>query len=117
MKLNKGLVLHQFLSRRDHLRSSTSLLVEEEVQLQEDLNSARVKLGTAANLHYLCSCHEGIPTLLSRSQIAHLCRNKSSSKNGDDTGTTEDGETDDIYKFLKESGNYYMFPFLPVAPP
>jgi hypothetical protein len=31
-----------------------------------------------------------------------------SSKIGKDTGTTKDGETDDIYKFLKESGNYYV---------
>jgi hypothetical protein len=40
MKAKNGLVLNQFHTPRDHLRSSTSLCVEQEVQLQEDLNSA-----------------------------------------------------------------------------
>jgi hypothetical protein len=56
MKAKNGLVvLHQFHYRRDHLCSLTSLLEEQEVQLQKDLNSACAKLGTAANLHYVCS--------------------------------------------------------------
>jgi hypothetical protein len=46
-----GLVSHQFHSRRDHVPILTSFLEEEEGQLQEDLNSARAKLGAAANLH------------------------------------------------------------------
>ena len=108
MKAQNGSVMHQFHSRRDHLRSSTSLLLEEEVQLQEDLNSARAKLGTAANLHYVRSGREGTPTLLSRSQIAHLCKKKPSSNNGKGTGPNGNGETDDIFKFLEESGNYYV---------
>jgi hypothetical protein len=87
----------------------TSLLVQQEVQLQEDLTLAYAKLGTAANLHYVHSGCQGTPTLLSRSQIAHLCKEKTSSKNGNDTvATKKDGETDDIYKFLEESGNYYV---------
>jgi hypothetical protein len=73
MKSKKGSVLHQFHSRRDHLRSSISLLQKEEVQLQGDLNSARAKLGSTANLHYVKTRCEGTPTLLSRDQIAHLC--------------------------------------------
>jgi hypothetical protein len=66
IKSTNGLVLLQFHPPcRDHLRSSTSLHVQEEVQLQEDLNSACAKLGTAANLHYVCSGCQGTPTLLS----------------------------------------------------
>jgi hypothetical protein len=66
------------------------------------------KLGSAANLHYVRSGQQGTPTFLSCSQIAHLCKKKTSSKNGKDIGANGEGETDDIYKFLKESGNYYV---------
>jgi hypothetical protein len=60
-----GSVIHQFHPPRDHLRASTSLLVREEAQLVEDLNSTRAKLGTAANFHYVCSGRQGTPTHLS----------------------------------------------------
>jgi hypothetical protein len=105
MKAKNGSVLHQFHSRREHLRSLISLLVEEEVQLQEDLNSTCAKLETAANLRYVRYGCQGTPTLLSSSQIVHLCKKKSLSQKGKDTSATEDGGTDDIYKFLEESGN------------
>jgi hypothetical protein len=108
MKSQQGSVLHQFHSRRDHLRSSVSLLRKRDAQLQGDLNSARAKLGAAANLHYVRSRRKGTPTLLSRSQIAHLCRKHSSSQNPAGKGVTTEGETDDIFKFLEESGNYYV---------
>jgi hypothetical protein len=108
MKSQQGSVLHQFHSRRDHLRSSVSPLPKVDVQLQGDLNSARAKLGAAANLHYVRSCHEGTPTLLSRAQISHLCMKHSSSQNSADKGVTTEGETDNIYKFLEELGNYYI---------
>ena len=98
---------HQFHPRRDQLRSSTSLLVEDEFQLQENLNSARAKLGAAVNLHYVRSACKGTPTVLSRSQIAYLCKKKSSVLN-DKEGKSEDGETDNIYTFLEASGNYYV---------
>jgi hypothetical protein len=65
--------MHQYHSRRDHLRAPLSHLVLDEAQLIEDLNSARAKLGTAANLHYVRSNRKGTPTLLSRGQIAYLC--------------------------------------------
>ena len=44
----------QFHHLHDYLCTSTSLLEEEDLQLQDDLNLARAKLGTAANLHYDC---------------------------------------------------------------
>jgi hypothetical protein len=63
---------HQFHPQRDQLRTSTSLLVEEEFQLQEVLNSAHAKLGAAVNLHYVRSARQGTPTVLSSYQIAYL---------------------------------------------
>jgi hypothetical protein len=57
--------IHQFHPCRDYLHASTSLLVQEEAHLVEDLNSARSKSGTVANLHYVCSGCQGTPTLLS----------------------------------------------------
>jgi hypothetical protein len=90
-----------------------SFLVEEELQLQEDLNSARAKLGAAVNLHHIHSACQGTPTVLSSSQIVYLFKKNSSGLNGKD-GETEDGETDGIYKFLEESGNSYMYLFLHV---
>jgi hypothetical protein len=75
---------HQFHPRRDQLCTSTILLVEEEFQLQEDLNSAHAKLGAAINLHYVCSACQGSPTVLSSSQIAYLFKKKSSIFNGKD---------------------------------
>ena len=108
MKSSNATGLHQFHPRRDHLRTSTSLLLDEEVQLQEDMNSARAKMGSAAHLHYVRSARQGTPTLLSRHQIAHLCKKKSKADENGKEGHSEDGETDDIYKFLEESGNYYV---------
>jgi hypothetical protein len=108
MKTNQGSVFHQFHSRRDYLRFPTTLLAEQEVQIQADLHSARAKLGTAANFQYVRSSRLGTPTLLSRNQVASICKKTTPSKKGNDTGTTKDGETDDIYKFLEESGNYYV---------
>jgi hypothetical protein len=94
LKTKNCTAFHQFHARRDHLRTPVSLLLEEELQLQEDLNSARAKLGTAANLLYVRSSRQGTPTVLSRQQIAHLCNKKQSSvKDGSDGAVT--GETDD----------------------
>jgi hypothetical protein len=72
-----------------------------------DVNSVRAKLGAAVNLHYVCSACQGTPTVSSSSQIACLCKKKFSVLNAKD-GESEDGERDDIYKFLEESGNYYV---------
>jgi hypothetical protein len=81
MKSTAGCVLHQFHARHDHLRVSTTHLREDKLQLQEDMNSARAKIGTAANVHYVRSARQGTPTLLSPQQIQHLCKkNESSSK-------------------------------------
>jgi hypothetical protein len=76
LNIKKGNVMHEFHSRRDHLRAPLSHLVLDEVQLIEDLNTARAKLGTAANLHYVRSGREGTPTLLSRSQVAYILSKK-----------------------------------------
>jgi hypothetical protein len=97
---------HQFHPRQDQLHASTSLLVEEEFQLQEDLNSARAKLGAAVNLYYICSACQGAPTVLLSSQIAYVCKKKSSDLNGKDH-KSGDGKTDHISKCLEQSGNYY----------
>ena len=56
--------LHQYHPRRDSLRASCSLLTDDEYQLQDDLNSARAKLGAAVNLHYVRSARQGTPTVL-----------------------------------------------------
>jgi hypothetical protein len=45
--------LHQFHARRDHIRTSTTLLDVDENQIQGGLSSARAKVGVAANLHYV----------------------------------------------------------------
>jgi hypothetical protein len=65
LKTTNCFAFHQFHACHDHLHTLTSLLQEEEIQLQEDLNSARAKLGTAANLHYARLSCQGTPTLLS----------------------------------------------------
>jgi hypothetical protein len=94
---------HQYHAHCDHLRTSISLLEEQDLQIQEDLNSS---LGMAVNLHYAHSAQEGTPTVLSQQQIAHLCKKKDMS-NLD--GEMEEGETaDDMYSFLEHLGNYYV---------
>ena len=45
--------LHQFLARRNHIRTTTTLLDSDENKIQGDLSSARAKTGVAANLHYV----------------------------------------------------------------
>jgi hypothetical protein len=65
------------------------------------LNSARAKLGTAANLHYVHSGRQGTPTLLSRHQITYLCKKKKSCAwKGPANEAAEDGPIDDIYIVL-----------------
>jgi hypothetical protein len=53
MKSTNCTGVHQFHPHRDHIRTSISLLKEDQIQLQADLNSARAKIGTAANLLYV----------------------------------------------------------------
>jgi hypothetical protein len=105
IKSSSGSVLHEFHARRDHLRASTTLLDEDEVQIQQDLNSARAKTGTAANLHYVRTGRKGTPTVLSRDQIKALVKKNSHSIKENDIGNDERGEIDDLYHFLEESGN------------
>jgi hypothetical protein len=72
------------------------------------MNTTRAKIGTAANIHYVRSARQGTPTLLSSYQVAWLCQKKElASKGGKTTGIVT-GEIDDIYKFLEQSGNYYV---------
>jgi hypothetical protein len=109
MKSHLGCVSHQYHPRRDYLRNPTSLLTEEDNQLHADLNSARAKIGTAANLHYVRSARKGTPTVLSRGQIQHLMKKTSVAKGGNTAEEDdENGEIDDIYQFLEETGNYYV---------
>jgi hypothetical protein len=53
--------IHQYYPHHDHLCHSTTHLDEEELELQDDMNTARAKakIGTAANMHYVCSAHQG----------------------------------------------------------
>jgi hypothetical protein len=94
---------HQYHARRDHLRTSVSLLEQQDLQVVADLNTARAKLGTSVNLHYARSARVGTPTVLSRHQVAYLCKKKK----GKD-GNKNAGDTDDIFSFLEQSGNYYV---------
>jgi hypothetical protein len=71
------------------------LLVDEETQLQVDLNSARAKVGTAPNLHYVRSAQLGTPTVLSCNQIRALVK-KSKPGEESDSRNKENGEIDDI---------------------
>jgi hypothetical protein len=98
---------HKCHPQWDQLGTPASLLVEEEFQLQEDLNSACAKLGAAVNLHYVCFARQGTSTVLPSCQIAYLCKKKPSVLNGKD-GESKDGETVDIYKSLEELGKYYV---------
>jgi hypothetical protein len=108
MKFTAAGGIHKFHPHHDFLCASTSHLNEKELELQEYMNLARAKIGTAANTHYVCSGCQGIPMLLSSAQISHLCKKKATSlKVGTPSGIVT-GETDDIYKFLEHSGNYYM---------
>jgi hypothetical protein len=65
IKSKLGSACHEFHPCRDHLRTSLSLLADEDNQLHADLNSARAKVGTAANLHYVRTGRLGTPTVLS----------------------------------------------------
>ena len=103
LKAKNSFGSHEYHARRDHLLTYVSLLEEQDLQIVEDLNTARARLGTATNLHYARSAREGTPTVLSRSQVAYLCKKKHQKD-----GNSEAGDTDDIYSFLEESGNYYV---------
>jgi hypothetical protein len=105
IKSKLGCVSHQSHHRRDHLRTSTSLLHASEAEILADLNTARAKIGTAVNLHFVRSGRLGTPTVLSSHQIRHLV-NKSTSAEKDHG--KENGEIDDIYQFLESTGNYYV---------
>jgi hypothetical protein len=72
------------------------------------MNTALAKIGTAAAIHYVHSARQGTLTLLSSSKVAWLCKKKElASKGGKTTGIVT-GEIDDIYKYLEQSGNYYV---------
>jgi hypothetical protein len=94
---------HQYHARRDFIRLPSSLLTEEQCQLQADMNSARAKIGVAVNLHFVRSSRQGTPTVLTSQQIDYLCKKKRSKD-----GARGEGQTDDIYKFLESSGHYYI---------
>jgi hypothetical protein len=76
------------------------------------MNSAHAKIGTAANIHYVCLAHLGTPTLLSSSQIVYLCKKIATSLKVGNANGIITREIEDIYKFLlKES---IMYPFWPL---
>ncbi len=103
MKTTNCTGLHQYHPRRDFLRKSSSLLPNEECQLQDDMNSARSKLGAVVNLHYVCSARQGTPTVLTSQQIDYLYKKKASND-----GSSADGQTDYIYNFLEALGHSYI---------
>ncbi len=107
IKSKLGNPCHEYHPRRDHLRTSSSLMLDDETQLQADLNSARAKVGTAANLHYVRTARLGTPTVLSCNQIRAILKKSKPGEEGDSTNK-ENGEIDDIYQFLEETGNYYV---------
>jgi hypothetical protein len=76
--------LHQFHARRDHIRTSTTLLDVDENQIQGDLSSARAKTGVAANLHYVRSGHQGTRSILSHTQIKALLKKNPHQVDGND---------------------------------
>ena len=73
-----------------------------------NLNAARAKVGTSANLHYVCFAHHGTLTLLSHDRISYMCKKKENCENDEKEGVTKGGETNDICKHLEESSNYYV---------
>jgi hypothetical protein len=109
MKTTASSGIHQYHPCHDFLHASASYLSKAELELQEDMNSACAKIGTAAYIHYGCSAHQGTPTLLSLGQIAWFRKKTASSLKvvGNASGIMT-GEIYDIYKFLEESGNYYV---------
>jgi hypothetical protein len=99
---------HQFHARHGHVWSSSSLLNTVDNQLQHDLNSAGAKTGVAANLHYTRSARTGTPTVLSHDQIKYLVKKNSKGKEATDEDGTQNGEIDNIYEYLEQTGNYYI---------
>jgi hypothetical protein len=78
LKTATNTFVHQFHARRDHIRTSTTLLGNEENQVLCDLSSARAKTGVAANLHYVRSGCRGTNSIFSHAQIKALLKKKTS---------------------------------------
>ncbi len=118
LKTATNTFVHQFHARRDHIRTSTSLLNDEENQVLCDLSSARAKTGVAANLHYVRSGRRGTNSILSNAQIKALL--KKNPHQDDGKGTDESmngsGEIDDLYHFLERSGSHYVSLLARVVP-
>ncbi len=110
--------LHQFHARRDHIRTSTTLLDVEENQIQGDLSSARAKTGVAANLHYVRSGRQGTTSILSHAQIKALLKKNPHQVDGNDADESINGsgEIDDLYQFLEKSGSHYVSLLARVVP-
>jgi hypothetical protein len=53
MKSTAAGEIHEFHPHHDFLCASTSHLNKEELELQEDMNLAHARIGTAANIHYV----------------------------------------------------------------
>jgi hypothetical protein len=110
--------LHQFHARRDHIRTSTTLLDADKNRIQGDLSSARAKTGVAANLHYVRSGRQGTKSILSHAQIKALLKKNPHQVDGNDADESMNGsgEIEDLYQFLEKSGNHYVSLLARVVP-
>jgi hypothetical protein len=83
----------------------------DEHQVQQDMNSTRAKTGIAVNLHYVRTGRKGTPAILSRDQVKAMCKKFSRNQNGnfeDSADVGKNGEIDNLYEFLEESGCHYV---------
>jgi hypothetical protein len=110
--------LHQFHARRDHIRTSTTLLDADLNQIQGNLSSARAKTGVAANLHYVRSGRQGTKSILSHTQIKALLKKNPHQVDGNDADKSMNGsgEIGDIYQFLEKPGSHYVSLLARVVP-
>jgi hypothetical protein len=110
--------LHQFHARRDHIRTSTTLLDADENQIQGNLSSARAKTGVAANLHYVRPGHQGTRSILSHAQIKALLKKNLHQVDGNDADESMNGsgEIDDLNQFLEKLGSHYVSLLVRVVP-
>jgi hypothetical protein len=110
--------LHQFHARRDHIRTSTTLLDVDENQIQGNLSSARAKTGVATNLHYVQSGCQGTRSILSHAQIKALLKKNPYQVDGNDAykSMNGSGEIDDLYQFLEKPGSHNVSLLAQVVP-
>jgi hypothetical protein len=89
----------------------STLLDDEENKMQQDLSSARVKTGLAANLHYVWLGHKDTQSIILHNQIKALLKKNYCFDDGmelDDTIHDSVGEIHDLYEYLEQPGSHYV---------